>query len=336
MHMQATPYRSPRRSSSFRSVAVTRAPVAPSGWPSEIPPPFGFTSSIRSLSPVSAANWSTTDANASLTSITPTSSQPIPAFASAFAHACGLPWSIRVGSTPARPKETKRARGSSPRREQAPSLATSTAAEPSTICDEFPAVTTPSGRNAGLSAASASAEVSRRGASSTAQAAGAVATAVVRLERIGVDVVARELPLLRDQLRRDALRDDLEAVGDEVGEVAAVRAHRDARHHLDAGGDDDVELAGPDRGRGVEVRLQRRAALPVDRRRRHLDRPAGGHRRHAADVPALLADLGDASHLHVLDLARVQVGARDQPVQHLRRELVAANRRQRPVLPPDR
>jgi hypothetical protein len=44
-HMVAIPKRSPRRSSSFRSVAVMRAPVAPSGWPSEMPPPFGLMSS---------------------------------------------------------------------------------------------------------------------------------------------------------------------------------------------------------------------------------------------------------------------------------------------------
>src|SRR5439155_1733328 len=37
MHIVATPYRPPRRSSSFSSVAVIRAPVAPSGCPSEMP-----------------------------------------------------------------------------------------------------------------------------------------------------------------------------------------------------------------------------------------------------------------------------------------------------------
>ena len=69
-----------------------RAPVAPSGCPSEIPPPFGFTSpaSQRSWSPVSARNWRTTDAKASLTSTTAMSSQPRPAFASARAHASGI------------------------------------------------------------------------------------------------------------------------------------------------------------------------------------------------------------------------------------------------------
>src|SRR5262245_23165752 len=168
MHIVATPYLASRRSSSLTSVAVMRAPVAPSGCPSEMPPPLGFTSSIRSSSPQSRTNWSTTEANASLTSITETSSQPMPAFASARSHACGLPCSIRCGSTPASPNETNRARGSSPSSDAFASLATSTPPAPSQIWLEFPAVTTPSGRNAGLSAANASRDVSLRGVSSTA------------------------------------------------------------------------------------------------------------------------------------------------------------------------
>ena len=95
------------------------------------------------------------------------SSQLRPARASALAHASGFPCSIRCGSTPASPNETKRARGSSPSRSHADSLAISTAAAPSQIWLEFPAVIRPSGTNAGASAASASADVSRRGVSST-------------------------------------------------------------------------------------------------------------------------------------------------------------------------
>src|SRR5215218_3034426 len=167
MHIVATPYRSPRRSSSFSKVAVTRAPVAPSGWPSEIPPPFGFTSPRRSCRPLSRMNWSATEANASFTSTTATSSHASPARLSAREHASGLPCSISRGSTPTSPKATYRARGTRPRREQAASLATSTAAAPSQIWLEFPAVTLPFGRNAGSSAASASGDVSARGVSST-------------------------------------------------------------------------------------------------------------------------------------------------------------------------
>ena len=160
------------------------------------------------------------------------SSQPRPAFASARSHACGLPCSIRYGSTPASPNETNRARGSSPSRDAVASLATSTPAAPSQIWLELPAVTTPSGRNAGFSAASASSDVSRRGVSSTANSTptcgfetstGTISLleaalvdrrdrAPVRLERVLVELLAREAPLLGDHLGRDALRHDLPAL----------------------------------------------------------------------------------------------------------------------------
>src|SRR5205085_6348102 len=58
--------------------------------------------------------------------------------------------------------------------------------------------------------------------------------------------------------------------------------------------------------------------------------------RHAADVPALLADLADAAHLHVLDLRRIEADTLDERVQHLRGELVRAERREHAVPPADR
>ena len=160
--------------------------------------------------------------------------------------------------------------------------------------------------------------------------------APVRLERVGVERLAREFPLGGERLGGDPLRDDLPALEQLVREVAAVRAHRHARHHLDAGRDDDVELAGPDRGGRIEVRLHRGAALAVDGRPTDRLGPAGDHRRHPADVPALLADLRHAAHLHVLDLGRIEVVAGDEAVQHLSRELVAARPRKGAVPPPDR
>ena len=294
------------------------------------------------------------------------SSQVSPAFASARSHASGLPCNIMCGSTPAMPKPRKRPRGSRPSCDAFGSDATSTAAAPSTICDELPAVTTPSGMNAGCSEAIFSSVVSRRTASSTAKrvltsvAVAAVAVgrrhvevdrddllleaplvdrargAHVRLVRVAVELLARQLPLLRDLLGGDALHDDVVALVHEIGHRAAVRAHRDARHHLDAAGDDEVELARPDRRRGVEVRLHRGAALAVDGRAADGHGPAGGQRDVAADVPRLLVDLADAAPLQVLDLARVDVVARDEAVHDLGRELVAADVRERAVLPPDR
>jgi hypothetical protein len=158
----------------------------------------------------------------------------------------------------------------------------------------------------------------------------------VRLERERVQFLAGKSPLFGDHLCRDPLRDDLPAVEQLVGEIAAPGAHRDARHHLDTGRDDELELAGPHRGGGAEVRLHRGAALAVDRRPGDRLRPARDERDHAPEVPALLADLGDAAELDVLDLTRVEIVAGDQSVQHLGGELVAADRRQRAVLLADR
>ena len=158
----------------------------------------------------------------------------------------------------------------------------------------------------------------------------------MRLERELVELLAGKVPLLRDHLGRDALRDDLPAFYQLVREVAAVRAHRDAGHHLRAGRDDQVELAGPDGGGGVEVRLHRRAALAIDGGPAHRLGPAGDERHHPADVPALLPDLCDAAELHVLDLCRVDVVATDERVQDLPGELVPADGGQLSVALADR
>ena len=66
------------------------------------------------------------------------------------------PVSMVTGSTPARAKAWKRARGRSPRALAFSSLMISTAEAPSVICDEFPAVTLPSSLKAGFSLASVS------------------------------------------------------------------------------------------------------------------------------------------------------------------------------------
>ena len=50
----------------------------------------------------------------------------------------------------------------------------------------------------------------------------------------------------------------------------------------------------------------------------------------------LLADLGHAPHLHVLDLGGIEVVANSERVQDLARELVAARAGERAVAAPDR
>ena len=139
------------------------------------------------------------------------------------AHACGLPCSIRCGSTPASPNETNRARGSSPSRDAAASLAISTAAAPSQIWREFPAVTLPVRQERRLRARQrlrgrvaprrlVDAE-ERRPTCGFVTSTGTISLlepplvdrgdrAPVRLERERVELLAREAPLLGDAPRR--------------------------------------------------------------------------------------------------------------------------------------
>ncbi len=110
----------------------------------------------------SFSHASTTGANASLISTRSISSIDIPARSSTFAVDGMGPVSINTGSTPATANEWKRARGFRPSWAARSSEAMRTAAAPSVIWDELPAVMTPSGLNAGLSVASFSTVLSGR------------------------------------------------------------------------------------------------------------------------------------------------------------------------------
>ncbi len=90
----------------------------------------------------------------------------IPARASTFVTAGIGPMPMTRGSTPATAAETNAPKGSAPSSRARSSLAITSAAAPSLRPLEFPAVTLPSFRNAGLSAASFCAVVSGRGCSS--------------------------------------------------------------------------------------------------------------------------------------------------------------------------
>ena len=85
-----------------------------------------------------------------------------PAFASALVVAGIGPVEHRTGSTPARAKVWKRARGVRPSSLAFSSLMISAADAPSQICELLPAVTLPSGWNAGFRLASVSAVVPGR------------------------------------------------------------------------------------------------------------------------------------------------------------------------------
>src|SRR5690606_31286195 len=138
----------------------------------------------------------------------------------------------------------------------------------------------------------------------------------------GVEVLTGEPPLLGDHLGRDALRHEVRVAG---GDLRAERerargdrgAHRGGGHHLDAGGDHDVVGAGDDALGGEVGGLLRRAALAVHGGGRHGLGEAGGEDGVAADVEALVADLHDTAHDHVLDEGRIEVVALDERLQDL-------------------
>ena len=158
--MVTSPTSLSERSSSCRRVVINRAPVDPSGCPSAIAPPLTLTRSISGSS--SRRQAAITGAKASLISIRSMSSIAIP-FRSSSLRVAGIgPVSMITGSTPTVVWSMIRARGFSPSALALSAAMSSTAAAPSEICDELPAVILPSGLKAGLRLASASSVVSGR------------------------------------------------------------------------------------------------------------------------------------------------------------------------------
>src|SRR6516165_7208664 len=129
----------PRLRRSISSIAVPRimAPVAPSGWPSAIAPPLTLT--FEESSSNARRNRSTTDANASLTSMRSISESDMPAFRSTFLVTSSGPVSMIAGSEPILAKALMRARGLREARRPASALPIKTAAAPSTMPEELPA-----------------------------------------------------------------------------------------------------------------------------------------------------------------------------------------------------
>ena len=121
-----------------------------------------------------------------------------------------------------------------------------------------------------------------------------------------------------------------------VGEQRVVRAGQvvgaalvEPRDGLDAGGEEDVALAGADGVRGHARGLHRRRAVPRDRRARQGVHPElDGD--DAGEVVALLAAGQAAAEQEVLDLGRVEGGdGVERGAHHLRGEVVGAHPGQR-------
>ncbi len=99
MHMVQSARLPPVRSSSYSALTIRIAPVAPTGWPSAMAPPFGFTLAGSRPSPLVTA--SACAAKASFDSITSKSSTVRPVRASSFSTAGTGPIPITSGRTPA-------------------------------------------------------------------------------------------------------------------------------------------------------------------------------------------------------------------------------------------
>ena len=175
IQIAATPQRSRRSRNTPVSVPRMRVPDAPSGCPMAIAPPRVLTMSGSSFQ----ASRQTSDwtANASLSSTAPTSSQPIPAAASARLAASTGAYPKSCGASAWVPRPAIRATGSAPIIVAADSDPSSTAEAPSVSGDALPAVIVPSGRNAGLSPASVSGVDPGRMPSSRASSAPGTGTA---------------------------------------------------------------------------------------------------------------------------------------------------------------
>jgi hypothetical protein len=142
----------------------------------------------------------------------------------------------------------------------------------------------------------------------------------VGLDRVFVKLGAREPPLLGDHLRRQTLVEgEIVIAGKDFRAIGHAgcpgRTERNAAHHLDAAGDDDILLTRHHRLHREVERLLAGTACAVDRGPGDALRPAGGEDRVAPDVAGLIADLRHASPDHVVDNLGTDTGAFQQFVE---------------------
>jgi hypothetical protein len=141
---------------------------------------------------------------------------------------------------------------------------------------------------------------------------------LVRAQGELVELVARNLVLLGDQLGAETLADDV-VLGHQLGRerepVLLLDLHRRGKrqlaHVLDPAADDDVvDAAGDLRGGEVDGLLGG-TALKIDRCRGGLDRETLLQPGIAANVQTLGPELSDAARDHILDLSGIDVRALD-------------------------
>ena len=136
-HSVTSAVASPRRSNSSSTVPRIIAPVAPSGCPIAIAPPFTFSRSGSMSS--NCRNSSTTEANASFNSNRSMSLALMPARLSSLRVTFSGPVSMIDGSEPIEVNALIFARGFSPAASPASREPSRIAAAPSTMPEELPA-----------------------------------------------------------------------------------------------------------------------------------------------------------------------------------------------------
>ena len=323
-----------------------RAPVAPSGWPSEMPPPFGLTSSQPVLE-ARVAHELERDRRERLVDLDHrdvVQREPGPARAPS-----RTPAGCRAASGAGRRRRarTRRSapRGSSPSARRARSLAISTAAAPSQIWLELPGGDLAVGQERRLergellgrrvaarrlvdreAATPACASPRPRPARSRARScprrsrasarrcdSSEYASSSSRERPHSSAITSAEMPcgtICQRSSRRSERSPPFEPIG--TRDIISTPA-------------ETTRSSWPDQTAAAALKFVcidephwRSTVVPHDRLR-----PAGDQRRHPADVPALLADLGHAAHLDVLDLARIEVDAarraRSAPARRARR-----------------
>ena len=157
--------------------------------------------------------------------------------------------------------------------------------------------------------------------------------AALRLDRVGVDVVAREAVFGGDEVGRYALRHEIGGDRDRrIDRPGAARgADADAAHQFDAAADRQLVLARHHLRRGEIDRVEAGSAEAVDLHAGHVVAEARRQRAHAGDVAARFADRIDAAHHHVVDLAGLDLVAVLDRLQRGRRQLQRRRGMQRAV-----
>ena len=147
--------------------------------------------------------------------------------------------------------------------------------------------------------------------------------ALLRLDRVSVDVIAGKPVFGGDQIRRDALRQEVARDRNSgIDRPCAPRgAHADAAHGFDAAPDGDVLHAGHDlRGREID-RIESRSTEAVDLHARNFLAEACLQHGGTRDIAACFADRVDAAEHHVLDQFRIEIVSPANRIEGRHREI---------------